>query len=358
MRPTLQTVADAVGVSRSTVSNAYSRPDQLSPELRERILDAATSRSATPGPTRPPGRCAGGRAGADRHAVHLQPVVRVHRPVRGAVPARPGGGGRTARTGLLLLPLSADDEPAAVAAVNERRGRRLLRLLPARLAPGAGRRIQARGLPVVSGQRRAGDGPTVALRRHRRGGGDPGRRAAPDRRSGTGGSRSSATTSLTRRRSGRSTLRTPDDVGLLHQPGAAARLPGGFRATAGVDWADVTTVNVHGNSREAAAAAAAPARPGAAADRDRRRSATSSRSASSTPCGARGLRPGQDVSVIGFDDIPEAAAASLTTVRQPAADRGRLLRRTAARPTRRSGRPHRRAAHRLVVRATTGPAPS
>jgi len=41
VRPTLQTVADTVGVSRSTVSNAYSRPDQLSPQLREKILAAA-----------------------------------------------------------------------------------------------------------------------------------------------------------------------------------------------------------------------------------------------------------------------------------------------------------------------------
>jgi DNA-binding LacI/PurR family transcriptional regulator len=40
-RPTLQTVADALGVSRATVSNAYNRPDQLSPALRERILAAA-----------------------------------------------------------------------------------------------------------------------------------------------------------------------------------------------------------------------------------------------------------------------------------------------------------------------------
>jgi DNA-binding LacI/PurR family transcriptional regulator len=40
-RPTLQTVADHLGVSRATVSNAYNRPDQLSPALRERILTAA-----------------------------------------------------------------------------------------------------------------------------------------------------------------------------------------------------------------------------------------------------------------------------------------------------------------------------
>jgi DNA-binding LacI/PurR family transcriptional regulator len=40
-RPTLATVAKHVGVSRMTVSNAFNRPDQLSPALRERVLEAA-----------------------------------------------------------------------------------------------------------------------------------------------------------------------------------------------------------------------------------------------------------------------------------------------------------------------------
>ncbi len=40
-RVTLQTIADRLGVSRTTVSNAYNRPGELSPELREQILDAA-----------------------------------------------------------------------------------------------------------------------------------------------------------------------------------------------------------------------------------------------------------------------------------------------------------------------------
>lgn len=40
-RVTLQSIADQVGVSRMTVSNAFSRPDQLSAALRERILSAA-----------------------------------------------------------------------------------------------------------------------------------------------------------------------------------------------------------------------------------------------------------------------------------------------------------------------------
>ncbi|TQS45354.1 LacI family transcriptional regulator [Cryptosporangium phraense] len=41
-RVTLQTIADRVGVSRMTVSNAFSRPNQLSPALREKILAAAS----------------------------------------------------------------------------------------------------------------------------------------------------------------------------------------------------------------------------------------------------------------------------------------------------------------------------
>ncbi len=40
-RVTLQTIADRVGVSRMTVSNAFSRPDQLSAEMRRTILAAA-----------------------------------------------------------------------------------------------------------------------------------------------------------------------------------------------------------------------------------------------------------------------------------------------------------------------------
>jgi DNA-binding LacI/PurR family transcriptional regulator len=40
---TLQTIADALGVSRTTVSNAYNRPDQLAPQLREKVLETARS---------------------------------------------------------------------------------------------------------------------------------------------------------------------------------------------------------------------------------------------------------------------------------------------------------------------------
>lgn len=60
---TLQTVADRVGVSRMTVSNAFSRPDQLSEGLRRKIL-AAADELGYAGPD-PAGRAlARGRTGA------------------------------------------------------------------------------------------------------------------------------------------------------------------------------------------------------------------------------------------------------------------------------------------------------
>ena len=46
---TLASLAAELGVSRTTVSNAYNRPDQLSPALRRRVLDTAR-RLGYPGP--------------------------------------------------------------------------------------------------------------------------------------------------------------------------------------------------------------------------------------------------------------------------------------------------------------------
>lgn len=49
-RATLKDVADVVGVSPATVSNAYNRPSQLSPELREKVLEAARRLGYSPDP--------------------------------------------------------------------------------------------------------------------------------------------------------------------------------------------------------------------------------------------------------------------------------------------------------------------
>ena len=96
-RVTLQTVADKVGVSRMTVSNAFSRPDQLSATLRSTILAAAES-SVTSGPTRRPGRWPAahrlGRRPADRLA-----ELRLHRRGRDRLPRRDRRRARADRAG-------------------------------------------------------------------------------------------------------------------------------------------------------------------------------------------------------------------------------------------------------------------
>ena len=62
-RITLQTIADALGVSRTTVSNAYNRPDQLAPELRRKVLETAAGLGYA-GPDAAARRLRSGRRGA------------------------------------------------------------------------------------------------------------------------------------------------------------------------------------------------------------------------------------------------------------------------------------------------------
>ena len=62
-RVTLQTLADQLGISRTTASNAFNRPDQLNPALREKVL-ALAAELGYAGPD-PAGRALrSGRAGA------------------------------------------------------------------------------------------------------------------------------------------------------------------------------------------------------------------------------------------------------------------------------------------------------
>lgn len=62
-RPTLDTIALEVGVSRATVSNAYNRPDQLSASLRDKII-ATAERLGYAGPDPTARSLATQRAGA------------------------------------------------------------------------------------------------------------------------------------------------------------------------------------------------------------------------------------------------------------------------------------------------------
>ncbi|MFI9527018.1 LacI family DNA-binding transcriptional regulator [Micromonospora rosaria] len=68
-RPRMTDLARALGVSQATVSNAFNRPDQLSPELRERIL-AAARQAGYPGPDPLANTFRRGRTGAIGLIVH------------------------------------------------------------------------------------------------------------------------------------------------------------------------------------------------------------------------------------------------------------------------------------------------
>lgn len=73
----------------------------------------------------------------------------------------------------------------------------------------------------------------------------------------------------------------------------------------------------------------------------------------------RGLRVPQDMSLVGFDDLPEVRWSSppLTTVRQPLADMGRLAVRTVLRLARgeQPDSPRVELSTKLVVRSSTAP---
>jgi DNA-binding LacI/PurR family transcriptional regulator len=352
MRSTLQTVADEVGVSRSTVSNAYSRPDQLSPELRERIFEAAR-RLGYAGPHPAARSLRKGRVGAigvlfsatlsyaftDPYAVQF---------LRGLA--------ETAErhdTGLLLMPLSEDDEAAAASVHNAVVDGFCVYCLPDWHAAQAAMRL--RRLPVVSAERS--------------GVGDPGARfvgideAAATRAAGRHltalGHRRIALIAdwiVPERETRPVEMASPEDVPYYVSRERLAGYRDAF-AEAGVPWTSIATVNAAQNSRSAAAQAAAHV-----LDRAPRPTAILAVS-DMLALGVidallmRGLRPGRDVSVVGFDDIPEAATAGLTTVRQPALEKGRQAGALLLDPPEDPALRQVVLPTELIVRASTGPAP-
>jgi DNA-binding LacI/PurR family transcriptional regulator len=114
---TLDDLAALLGVSRATVSNAFNRPDQLSAKLRERILGAARDAGyAGPDPTAR--ALSRGERGAVGVVFAEQLSYAFSDPAAVLILEGLARACEQAGTGLLLVPVAADEDGTAVRAIN------------------------------------------------------------------------------------------------------------------------------------------------------------------------------------------------------------------------------------------------
>jgi DNA-binding LacI/PurR family transcriptional regulator len=349
-KPTLATVAEAVGVSRTTVSNAYNRPDQLTPELRERILGTAR-RLGYPGPDPAGRRLRQGRAGAV--GVLLTERLSFAFADPAAVAFLEGLARRCedAAETLVLIPLPRDEEGPDVMREAFVDGI-CVYSLPDR-HPAVDRALERR-LPVV-----AVDSPRLEETTFVGVDDRAGARAAAEHLVALGHRRVAlivAPLAL----DGREGRVDEERLRAVFYHVDRERLAGlreGLEA-AGIPWQAVM-IEERPNTQEAGAAAASSLL--AETPRPTALLATTDQLALGAVRGARdlGLELPADLSVVGFDDIPEAARSQppLTTVRQPLVGKGivagdRLLALLDG-----SAAPDAVLPVELVVRQSTGPPP-
>jgi DNA-binding LacI/PurR family transcriptional regulator len=314
--PTLLDVARAAGVSRTTVSNAFNRPDQLSAELRERVLTTARELGYA-GPNPMARMLRTGRAGAIGVVFSDRLPYAVTDPA--AVPFLQGIAEICDQEDAALLILSAIDEEAARRVVRQAAVDGFIIYCLA-TETGVINAMLERGQPVVAVDEPGfADGPGVGI---------------ADR----AGARLAAEhiVELGHRRIAVLSMETQPDgyVGPLDAARRAGsvyavtdeRLVGYEEAlgTAGLDPAALRIEERPCNSPRAARDAALALlaewpRPTAILAMSDLFALAAIDAAS-----ALGLRVPDDLSVVGFDDIPIARQVGppLTTVRQPLVEKG------------------------------------
>ena len=315
-RVTLQTLADALGVSRTTASNAFNRPDQLNPALRERVLALAADLGYA-GPD-PAGRALrSGRAGAIGVLLTERLSYAFGDPAAVATLRGLAEAAETAGVSLALLPVPFGSGPQAQEAVT----RALLDACFVYALPDGHPSVTAaleRRIPVVVADTPHVPGiPFVSI---------------DDR----GGARAAAQhlLDLGHRRIAVAAfrLREDDHTGLVkgaRRGGAAYRVTrerlAGYAdaiAAAGVDWNDVPIYEGPNSRRLGSEAVAALLKldppPTAIL-------AMSDEIALGAIDGAHasGLFVPEHLSIAGFDDAPAATARGLTTIGQPLVEKGR-----------------------------------
>lgn len=345
-RVTLASIAEAVGVSVSTVSNAFNRPDQLSEALRDRILEAARALGYG-GPDPVARTLRRGRVGAI--GIIFDPPLSYAFTDPAAVLTLEGVAGacEQAGAGLVLVPRSGDDEGALVRSA-------LVDGFIAYCGTDDDPRIAAiedRGVPYVRVDASRADLPWVGID-------DRGAaRAAAEHLLGLGHRRLSILT-LPLRPDGREGRVDGEREALAASFVTAERLAGYREAieAAGLAWRDVVVEERQPNGFDAGFRGA-----GSVLDRAPRPTGILAMS-DELALGAleaarqRGVDVPRELSVIGFDDTPPASRAhpALTTIHQPHGEKGAVAARLLLAPD--SGPTQVELPTRLVVRASTGPA--
>jgi DNA-binding LacI/PurR family transcriptional regulator len=312
---TLASLAAELGVSRTTVSNAYNRPDQLSAELRRRVLDTAR-RLGYPGPDPVARSLRTRQAGAVGLLLTESLTFAFEDPAARGFLEGLARVCQEAGRGLLLVPGSAGaPEPAAVyrAAVDGFVVYSVCDDDP-QLAAVLGRPVPAVvcDQPTVSGVDRVGIDERAAM-------------GAVAEHVLELGHRRVGVLCLPLSREPATGPATPARQRESHSHVQRARLAGMRSAfeTAGLAWSNVPVLECTGNSLAAG-------RVGAARLLDQYQITAIVCMTDLLALGVlaeaeqrEDLRVPENLTVTGFDGIPEAERAGLTTVRQPFVEKGR-----------------------------------
>ncbi|HEY9474303.1 MAG TPA: LacI family DNA-binding transcriptional regulator [Mycobacteriales bacterium] len=348
-KATLASLAAELGVSRTTVSNAYNRPDQLSSQLRARVLDAARQ-LGYPGPDPVARSLRTQQAGAvgliftetlsyafrDPAAVAFLEGLALACEQDGTglllVPAGPGSDidarmvHRAAVDGFVVYSMPDDD--VHLAAV-------LRRALPTVIVD------EPVGVPAVDFVGIDDRAVCAAMGRHLA---DLGHRRVGVICARLSSDRNDGPADLSRQRGSIYALERLRLAGFAD--GLAAR---------GVAWVGVPVEERFDHTLEAGAHATR-----ALLDRYPDLTAIACTTdvlalGALAEARRRGLTVPEDLSLTGFDDVREAAGAGLTTVRQPMVEKGRTAGRLLLEPTEGAEPRTVRLSAQLVVRHSTAP---
>jgi DNA-binding LacI/PurR family transcriptional regulator len=310
-RVTVKTLADAVGVSPSTVSNAYNRPDQLSPDLRTRILTLAAELGYS-GPDAVARSLRSGRAGAVGVLLTERLSYAFSDPYAIGFLAGLSEVVEQQRVSVVLMPLALDQGEPDVTAVRQANIDAMTLLCIDNNHPAA-QIARNRGIRLVGTDANPDpDSVWVAIDDVEAGELAGGHLADL-------GHRRVAVIADTSAPAG--TVATGLQVADITCIDCAARL----RGLRTIFSDDLSVASGGHNAEESGAAAAAALLEGPEPPTAIIGLSDVIALGVLQTLGRRGLAAPDDVSVVGFDDVPAAAEVGLTTVRQPIREKGRRV---------------------------------